>query len=199
EKRWFSKKRKYTYSKEALISILFKNINVVKKLESYKILISGSITKKNDKWSKNSSDILGELNGMVGLDNIKNEITELYADLKMRKRKGKIKNSSQHMIFYGPPGTGKTSVARLIGRIFKNIGILKKGHVIETDRTGLVAPYIGQTAPKTTEVIQKALDGVLFIDEAYSLTGKGNDDFGLEAIEVLIKKMEDYRNRMIVI
>lgn len=145
--------------------------------------------------------ILQEIESLIGLSAIKDEVKSLINFVKinqLRSSKGLPTLSlSLHSVFYGPPGTGKTTIARLISKAFKSLGLLKKGHLVETDRSQLVAGYVGQTAIKTKEVLDKALDGVLFIDEAYSLNSK--DEFGKEAIDTLLKFMEDNRDRLIVI
>ena len=118
----------------------------------------------------------------------------------MRRRKGlKSPVMSRHLVFTGNPGTGKTTIARAIGQIYKTLGILEKGHMIETDRSGMVAGYMGQTAEKVTEVVNKAMGGILFIDEAYSLVSDNEGDYGQEAINTLLKLMEDNRDNLVVI
>lgn len=152
--------------------------------------------------SKQSLNPYEELEGLIGLNNVKQEIQTLANLVKVqqaRKDEG-LKNStlSYHLVFTGNPGTGKTTIARIIASIYKDLKILKKGHLVETDRSGLVAEYLGQTAVKTNAVIDTALDGVLFIDEAYSLTDE-NDSYGKEAVATLLKRMEDDRDRLVVI
>lgn len=152
--------------------------------------------------SKQSLNPYEELEGLIGLNNVKQEIKTLANLVKVqqaRKDEG-LKNStlSYHLVFTGNPGTGKTTIARIIASIYKDLKILKKGHLVETDRSGLVAEYLGQTAVKTNAVIDTALDGVLFIDEAYSLTDE-NDSYGKEAVATLLKRMEDDRDRLVVI
>ena len=144
-----------------------------------------------------------ELYSYIGLNNVKNEISNLISLIRVRQEREKngLKNPimSYHLCFLGNPGTGKTTIARLVGKLYKQLGILKSGHLIEVARQDLVGQYIGHTAIKTKEVIDKAKGGILFIDEAYSLSNKAINDFGPEAIEVILKEMEDNRDNIVVI
>jgi SpoVK/Ycf46/Vps4 family AAA+-type ATPase len=148
-------------------------------------------------------DLLAELDTYIGLDVVKEEVHNLINMVQVYKLRKEHElpttDMSLHMVFTGNPGTGKTMMARMMARIYRSLGILSKGQLVEVDRSGLVAGYVGQTALKTQKVIDKAMGGVLFIDEAYALNGKSENDFGQEAIDTILKAMEDHRDDLVVI
>lgn len=180
--------------------------NTFKELQKYENEIEWGLIQEGENTSKKEieiQNILKKLDNLIGLEKVKKDFYNTADYLKIqqiRKLKGmKAIPSSYHYVFTGNPGTGKTTLARLLADIYREMGIVKTGQLIETDRSGLVAEYVGQTAVKTNKIIDDALGGVLFIDEAYSLVNGQSDDFGNEAISTLLKRMEDDRDKFIVI
>lgn len=177
---------------------------VVTSLKVYKQLDKGLTASEQDQQRlKKVEEILKELDSLIGLESVKKLILEIQAFVEIRKLRAKENLATEplvlHSIYRGNPGSGKTTVARIVARLFKELGLLEKGHVIEVERADLVGEYIGHTAQKTRELIKKALGGILFIDEAYSLARGGEKDFGKEAIDTIVKNMEEYKDNLILI
>ncbi len=179
---------------------------LLKEMEDKETTLAKEAPKTHAEESADTPDLdelLAELDSLVGLDKIKQNVRSLISLAKVRKLREEmglpIPAMSLHLVFMGNPGTGKTTVARLISQLYFAIGVLSKGQLVEVDRSGLVAGFVGQTAIKTDQVIKKAIGGVLFIDEAYSLVSDGENDFGHEAVETLLKAMEDHRDDLVVI
>lgn len=147
--------------------------------------------------------VLEELNGLIGLSEVKNLVSEISAYVQIQRRRERVSLRTEqlvlHMVFKGNPGTGKTTIARIMGKLFCSMGVLSRGHLIEVERADLVGEYIGHTAHKTREQVKKAMGGILFIDEAYSLARGGEKDFGKESIDVLVKAMEDHKDNLVLI
>lgn len=166
---------------------------------------STAVAVKEAEEQETLEEVMKKINALIGMDKIKEQIATLVNLIKVQKEREERKlpatQFSLHAVFYGPPGTGKTTIARLLGRVYRALGLLKKGQLVETDRAGLVAGYVGQTAINVDAVVQKAMDGVLFIDEAYALIPDdiGGRDFGQEAVNTILKRMEDNRDRLVVI
>lgn len=152
---------------------------------------------------ENLQALFGELDQLIGLSKVKNLVREMkaYVEICRRRQQVQLKNDSivLHMVFKGNPGTGKTTVARIFGKMFAELQVLPKGHLVEVERADLVGEYIGHTAKKTRDQVNKAMGGILFIDEAYSLARGGEKDFGKEAIDTLVKAMEDHKNEFVLI
>ena len=189
---------------ESLNKILFQQPNKENVQENECVSETEESGQESADKTANVEKYLDELNSLVGLSAVKEDVNLLIHTITINEEREKMNLSvpdfSKHLVFYGNPGTGKTTVARIIANLYKELGVISKGQFVETDRSGLVAGYVGQTAIKTKELIDSAMGGVLFIDEAYTLAPEGSgSDFGQEAIDTLLKAMEDNRNDFVVI
>lgn len=174
-------------------------LSIMRKTTNSSVIKVGEQPTQSDQVTQ----IMRELDCLIGLDSVKQLINEVHAYVEIQQKRMSVNLVSEptvlHMIFMGNPGTGKTTVARIIGKLFLAMGVLNKGHIVEVERADLVAEYIGQTAQRTREQLRKASGGVLFIDEAYALARGGEKDFGKEAIDTIVKTMEDQRTNIIII